>query len=286
MMNRKLGFFSLLIAAAAYGSYGVLVRTLSLQLTAFQQILFRYAFAIVIALAIFLISRKALKAPQASGRNILLFSACVPLSILFYTAAVLNTKIAVATFALYVGSVLFSAVLGRVFFKEAVTIRGVISLVLVIIGVGFFAYPFAGINIGLVAGLASGFFDSAANGLRKSFSGATDRLMIVLVTSLSGAIAAAILILASRQPIAFVSGLSPAIWLAGLVFGIMLFANNYLLLVGFQNFELTPGTIVLSSELLFATIFGAIFLGEMLTKMEIIGGILIGCAVLLPNLKK
>ena len=64
--------------------------------------------------------------------------------------------------------------------------------------------------------------------------------------------------------------------------------NNYLMIIGFNNFDLNLGTIVLSSELLFASIFGYLIYKEVPTINELIGCGLIAFSVIIShvNFKK
>ena len=87
-----------------------------------------------------------------------------------------------------------------------------------------------------------------------------------------------------KQNFNFISSLSVNTWAVGLMFGFILVAVNYLLLVGFQNFDLSLGVIILSSELIFALLFGLLVFGEKPLPKEIIGGLFVMAAVILPNL--
>jgi drug/metabolite transporter (DMT)-like permease len=50
---------------------------------------------------------------------------------------------------------------------------------------------------------------------------------------------------------------------------------NYLLLYGFQNFDVNIGTVILSLELFLAAIVGFVLYDEALTATEVIGGVII-----------
>ena len=54
--------------------------------------------------------------------------------------------------------------------------------------------------------------------------------------------------------------------------------------MGFQNFDLSLGAIILSSELIFALLIGLLIFGEKPLPKEIIGGLFVMTAVILPNL--
>lgn len=70
-----------------------------------------------------------------------------------------------------------------------------------------------------------------------------------------------------------------------LIFGLLLMLVHFLCTVGFQNFDLNLGTIVMSSEMIFTVIFGMIVFAEFPTILEIIGGIFISLSIVISNLK-
>lgn len=78
--------------------------------------------------------------------------------------------------------------------------------------------------------------------------------------------------------------ISPFILFIGLIFGFFLMLNNYFMLIGFYNFDLNLGTIILSSELVFASIFGYLFYKEIPTFNELIGCSLITFSIIIAHL--
>jgi drug/metabolite transporter (DMT)-like permease len=59
---------------------------------------------------------------------------------------------------------------------------------------------------------------------------------------------------------------------------------SFLTLIGFQNFDLNLGTIIISSELIFAPIFAALAFHEYPSANEIFGGLFIALSIILSNL--
>jgi drug/metabolite transporter (DMT)-like permease len=135
-----------------------------------------------------------------------------------------------------------------------------------------------------MAAIMSGLLDAAANGFRKDLAGKIDKFILVFITTLGGVFVSGLMMFYFNQSFNFVSGLSTNTWIVGLIFGFILVAINYLLLIGFQNFDLSLGVIVLSSELIFALLFGLLVFGERPLPKEIIGGAFVMAAVILPNL--
>jgi drug/metabolite transporter (DMT)-like permease len=139
-MNKKLaGFSSLLAAGITFGSFGIWIRLLSQELTIYQQIVFRNAIAMIFAIGIIVIIGKGFSADfrKVKKSNLFLYGLTVPLAVIFYNIAILNIKIAVTTFAFFIGSILFSWIFSVVFFKEKITTLKVLSLISVVIGLIF-----------------------------------------------------------------------------------------------------------------------------------------------------
>lgn len=286
-MNKRLGFFSLLLAAISYGSFGVWIRLLNQEMTIYQQIVFRNVIAFVLAIFIIILGKKyRINFKNISKKNLALYALVIPLSVIFYNIGILNLKIAVATFAFYMSSILFSELIGLFIYKVELMVADIVSLILVVVGLIFFVFPFSfnAINIGFWACLISGFFDAAANGFRKDLAGKLDKFVLISLTAVGGILVSGIMMTSFHQSLSFFSNLSPFSWFIGIVFGILLMLVNYLLLIGFQNFELGPGVITLSAELFFALIFGLLFFREFPTTKELIGGMCILAATIIPNI--
>jgi len=287
-MNKKLfGFTSLLLAGITFGSFGVWIRLLSKELTIYQQIVFRNVIAMVFAIGIIVTGKRLITGfAKVKKSNLFLYGLAVPLSVVFYNVAILNIKIAVTTFVFYIGSILFSWIFSVFFFNEKITILKVSSLVSVLIGLVFFIWPLSlsSLNIGFVAAIISGLLDAVANGFRKDLAGKIDKFILVFITTLGGVVVSGLMMFYFKQNFNFISSLSVNTWAVGLMFGFILVAVNYLLLVGFQNFDLSLGAIILSSELIFALLIGLLIFGEKPLPKEIIGGLFVMAAVILPNL--
>lgn len=109
-----------------------------------------------------------------------------------------------------------------------------------------------------------------------------DRIFLVTVAMISGIIISLALVLINHQNFLFFTNISLISWVTGIIFGVLLFAVSYLTIIGFQYIELGPGTLIYSSEILFGILFGVMFFGEYLNVREIIGGVLIFLAIIVP----
>lgn len=283
-MNKTKGFFSLLIAGLIFGSFGILVRILNIELSSFQQIFFRNFVSFLLAVFIILIFKRKISFKNTSKLNIVLFGISLPLTIIFYTLAIIKTKIIIAIASLYIGSIIFSLLLGIVFFKEKITLQKIISIIFAVIGLIFFASPFSltSLNIGLVYGVLSGFMDVTSNSFKKYLSGKIDRFVLIAIQMFGGIIISLILIIYSNT--LFIPQMSSQTIYIGIFFGLLLLTINYLLLVGFSNFDLNLGTIVMSSELVFASIFAYLLYKEIPTKNELIAVFFIILSIVSSNI--
>ncbi|EKE00340.1 MAG: hypothetical protein ACD_22C00045G0006 [uncultured bacterium] len=288
-MKKTLGFTSLFISAIAFGSFGIWIRLLNNEMSIYQQIVLRNGFAFVIAVLVVLLAKQLrnIEWNKVKKLNLFLYALLVPLSVIAYNISMINTKIVLATFAFYVGTILTGWFAGLLFYKEKLNTEKWLSLILVLIGLGLFAYPFtnSSINLGFIAGVISGVLDGSANGFRKDLAGKISKFVLVLLTAIGGVFVSGLMMTYFHQGVAYLGSMSTTAWVVGAFFGSLLVILNYLLLVGFQNFDLSLGSIVLSLELLFALIFGILVFKEFPTSRELLGGVFILSANIIPNVK-
>ncbi len=283
-MNKTKGFLSLLSAGFLFGMFGIFVRLLNSELTNYQQIFFRSVVGFIFAFMIIIIFKRKVSFKSISTINLLLFSISLPLTIIFYTLSILKTKIILAVASLFLGSILFSLISGILFFKEKLTVKKSLAIISSILALYYFTTPFSliNINVGLVFGILSGFADALSNTFKKHLGGKVDKFFLVSIQMMGTIIVSSILMFYTKT--FSVPHISPLIFSVGLLFGFLLMVNNYLMLIGFNNFDLNLGTIILSSELLFASIFGYLFSKEIPTLNELIGGGLITFAIVIAHL--
>lgn len=288
-MKKTLGFTSLFISAVAFGSFGIWIRLLNKEMSIYQQIVLRNGFAFVIAILVVLLIKqhKNIEWKNVKKLNLVFYTLLVPLSVIAYNVSMINTKIVLATFAFYVGTILTGWFAGLLFYKEKLNLEKWSSLILVLIGLGLFAYPFtnSSINLGFIAGVISGVLDGSANGFRKDLAGKISKLVLVLLTTIGGVLVSGLMIAYFHQSAHYLATMSTTSWVIGAFFGFLLVILNYLLLVGFQNFDLSLGSIVLSLELLFALLFGILVFKEYPSGRELLGGLFILIANIVPNIK-
>lgn len=283
-MNRLKGFLALLACAVLFASFSIFVRILSNDLSAYQQIGFRNLIALVIgAFAVILSKQSFSSLADIPKKYTVLYTITFPIAVILYTLSVLEIKIVSTIFGLYLGALITSLFAGIIFFKEKITKMKLLSLILVSLGLIAYAYPFDGslLSVGFLLAVLSGVFDATANSFRKYLAGKVDRFVLVVLQMIGGlTVAAGLMVFAGQFTM---PNISPTSWLVGGIFGLSLVAISYLTLVGFQNFDLNLGTVILSSELFFASVFALLFFGEISSFTELMGGTLIILATVVAN---
>ena len=282
MKRSTLGLLSLIFAGLIFGSFGVWVRLLSVDLSSYQQIAFRNVIALGVALLIIITTKIKLNFEGVSTKYLLLFGISFPIGVICYTLSVLNTTIMLSIFSFYLGSIFSSLLIGMLVFKEKLSLQKALSLTLVVVGFSFFAKGLDSFNVGILLGIVGGLFDVVSNSFRKHLSGKINRVVLTLIPQIGGIIVATIFMIQSAT--FQIPTITTSSWVVGIIFGALLFSVNYLLLYGFQHFDLNLGTIAISSEVVFATLFGYLLFAETPSTTDLYGGLLIVIAIIIGNL--
>lgn len=280
------GYASLLMVGVFFGISGPLAKYLSPWTNAYQAVALRFGIALLFAIVTSFFTKT-----ESKGKSNLkfidttLFAVSFPLSTIFFTLAVFNTKISLAIFSFYIANLVSSFIFGRIFFKEKVDKQKSISLVLILISLGFFTNITTNFNIdlGFVYGLISGILQTITSIFQKRLIG-INRLSLVKIQTFTGLIFAMIFMYFTSSlnlPILPVEGI-----IAALIYGLLFLIISYLLLIGFQKTDINIGSMLVSTELFFGPVFAYLIFRETLNTSEIIGSILVIFAVINLNLKR
>jgi len=134
--------------------------------------------------------------------------------------------------------------------------------------------------------LVAGGIDAVSFAFRKKLSDKASALSLMPLPLLAGLVINAVLILLSNQPVHIDAMFNLTTLGVLVIFGSNLVLINVLTLYGLRHFDINLGTIVLSSELLFALAFGFFLLGESPTTLEIVGGACVALAIIIANWPK
>jgi drug/metabolite transporter (DMT)-like permease len=274
--NRKIGFTSFLVAAVLYGTFGLLIRFLQNELTAVQQLTLRSFGAILFSLIFAFGARSdwtALKQKRVWG-----FGLAFPVSVILWTLAVTYGTVRSAVFGLYFGALISSAFLGWKLYSESLTKYNFFSLLLALVAAVVFSLPFSTLaenQLALLLGTIAGCVQSL-NLCYRRWLGDVSRPLVVLVQSMGGFFVTLIICFFTSSK---VPQISTATLVAGLLFGAVVVLVSYLLLIGSKNLEINKGSLILSTELIWATLFAALFLNEIPTPQQSIGCVLLLAAL-------
>ena len=280
MTDRVKGGFALFSSSVILASYGPLIRILAEMFGNYAQVAIRISLTSIFLLIFGLIFGKIRKFTRAQIFLAISLGVASAGGIIFFTLGVVQVKIATAAFLLFASSMISTLILGKVFFKETLGFRKIIVLGLSFIGLFLFADPQIVFSFGMIMCLLSGIFVGIGYCVRKGLKH-VDRTTVLLYQLVTTGIIASILMLFTAEPIIKVVSVTAIVILV--VFAIAHLAVSYLLLFGFQNFDVNIGTVILSLELFFATIFGYILYGEILAMNELIGGFMILVASILST---
>jgi drug/metabolite transporter (DMT)-like permease len=201
--------------------------------------------------------------------------------VLSFTLSVLKTSLANATFVFYASDLVISFLLGTLLLHESVSRPKLLAILLAFIGLGFYAHAIWTLTPGIVWGLLAGVFDSTSNMIRKQLSGIDRMAVLRLQYGVTTVFVLLVTVLSHETAVRhFTIGGA----LLTIVYGSLLIIVGNLLLYGFQHFDVNVGTVLLSSELVFALLVGIIGYGEVPTPQEMIGGIFILAASVLSGL--
>lgn len=266
------GAGALLVSAFIYATFGLLIRETSEMFGNNAQIVIRFTLAALVVYVYCLVRRKRMALSRLALRRVAGLGVVFAGVIIAFTISVNETKLANSVFLLYAGSIVSSSVVGTLFLKEKLSAAKVIAILVALCGLGMFANTLLALNLGMVMGVVSGLFDGAGNAIRKTLAGTDKRLIIMYSYSVAAIIALVAALITREQWILEVSfwPIVAMIIFVGLMIGI-----SGLLLYGFQHFDVNVGTIILSCELVFATMIGYVFFREVPTMRELIGGALI-----------
>ncbi len=283
-MHNWKGFSALLITGFLSGTVGIFIRYLNKYISGPQQIIYLNVFVFCLLLLLVLVLRKKISFDKKMIKFIFLYGIFYGFGGTLYTLSILTTKISTTVFGIYASILCFSLLFGFFLFKEKITTKKVLALILACIGFFLFTYPlsFQRFDIGLGFSLVSGFMAIAANSIGKYLGNKVDNILLVLARTIGIGLGGVIFALYQKESLipAFTS---ESFILLFILAGIILTAS-FTILIGFNNFDLNLGAILVSSELLFATTFAAVFFKEYPKNLEYIGGFFILCAICIANL--
>ncbi len=286
LMNKKMAGLFIAAGAALWGIIGLFVSNLyELGFTPLQVVAVR-----AIAASIFLITYTLLKNPSAFKIKVAdskYFIGTGIISIVFFNwcmfVAIEETSISVAAILLYTAPA-FVTIFARFLFKEKLTVRKILALVVTIIGCAFVVGVFPNFSgtislFGLIVGIGSGFFYALYSIFGKFALEKYDSLTVTVYTFLFAAVAVTPFsgiwsignLFADVKAWAYIGGL-------GFLSTMMAFI---LYTKGLQYIESSRASIIATIEPVVAAIIGFFVFQETLQMWQYVGIIMVLAAVMI-----
>ena len=267
-----LGYIKIAVAAIIWGSVSLLVRALDLPVL--LMVFYRFLFAVVGALSILVFSRASFKFGTRKNLSLLILSGFfLTLNWVFFFYALVLTTVANAVLVTYTAPILV-AIFAPHFLKEKLEWNTVISLVLAMTGISFILSP-ADLSMGKpLLGIIFAFGTSLTYAslviIAKELLPGLPVLIIIFYQSLIAMVALSPFSLLGGGPKGFEA------WFLLIIMGIVhTLIAPYLYLSGLKVVKAQRAGILTYFDPLSATIFAALFLGEIPGFYTLLGGVLI-----------
>jgi drug/metabolite transporter (DMT)-like permease len=273
----NIGYLCFIATALLYGTFGLFIRALQAHFSDFGQVAVRSLGALLVAIVWAISSTTSHDRRAFFSLRVWGFGITFPIAMLLWTISIVWGTVRSGTFGLYFGSLTASILFGRIFFQESITGKKIFCVAIALLGAATFILPFdiadytfASVCIGALGGCVQ-----SLNLCYRRWLGDVSRPVVLVVQGAGGFVLCAGLaaLVSPEIPTASIVG-----WGLGLGYGALSALVSYLLLVGARYIELSRGAIVLASDLVWATLFSALALGEIPTPYQ-----LVGCALLLGS---
>lgn len=287
-MNTKKFSGSILILTSAlfYGTYGIWARLMTGHFNEFSQAWIRGLALFVFVLLANLKYRFIKPIRKEDMKWFVVIALCGGLNQAPYFFGFEHLSIGTATLLFYAALVVGGYLLGKVFFKEKMTMVKIASLVVALFGI-YIIYGFTLTSQQVLPAtftVLAGLMGAATVVLPKKLTDNYNELQIM-----AGYFSFQVLI---NLPLALllhdaVPSLALAIpWLAQLGYAVTMLCANAAAIAGFSKLEPSIGSLLGLAEILFGIIFGVVLFAEPLRAGVIIGGTLIIISAALPSLQE
>ncbi|MBO4694045.1 MAG: EamA family transporter [Clostridia bacterium] len=286
----KKGSVFIFLAAVMWGAAGIFVKRLGTYgISPMTVVVFRGIFTVLpIGIFMLLRSRSGFKIRR---KDIYLFAAnglfsIVTFNFCYYKAMALST-LSVAAVLLYTAPI-FVMLISLLFFKEKISLKKIVALILAFSGCAFVSGVFgsavrlssAALCYGLLTGLGYALYTIFSNRLILRGYGTMTIIFYTFVFASAGSL---IMVGANGQmtELAF----NPSVWLWAFLMGMFNTVLPYILYtVGLKTVSASTAPIIATVEPVAATVVG-LFYGEKLTLYGVIGITLVLSSVLILNIK-
>lgn len=279
MNTKTIGNLSLLGVGFLFGLSAVIAKFLSDDMTAYQVVGWRCLIAFLFLLPLIVWYRNGITIKREYVAQTVYFVTAFAASVILFTLAIFYTSVSLAVFSFYAATLVFSFIVGYISFGETLDRYKWLAVTSVAIGTLLLTKPFDGfvLELGLLFGIGAGFLQAITSKYQKILSPVSDRMSLLFFQTLGGALVAFGATLFVGEQI--VPDLDSFTTLVLAAFGFFFLLISYLFLVGFKYANLNTGSILVSTELIFAPILALLLLSEKLDSYTVTGGLFLLAAV-------
>jgi len=284
MIFKNLGYLYLLLSSVIYGLYGLFSRNTG-AFPPFTQSFIKFSLIFLIIAVAFLFKKiKWVSVEKQDIKWFLLWILPCSFQPILTFIAFNHMPMGTAYFLIYSTMIMGGILSGKIVFNEKLDIKKIISLFLVFVGLFVIYRSDISLinNIYTFFALLSGLTIGLWNTLSKKVSHKYPEFQMILLDSISAIIIGIIgsIVLSESMP----SLTNPSPWFWIFLFAVANILASLLLIKGFKSVEAQKGSLILPSEIVFASIFGFLIFKESLPFYVYVGGALILLASIIPYL--
>ncbi len=274
----------ILVSALCFGSYGVWARLLGDEFGVFCQGWVRSALILAVLLPLGSLSgvfKRVQRADRMWFSVTMLFTVFTQAPLYF---AFNHLPLGTASFIFYGFFLLTSYLIGWAFLAERINWVKIVSFGMALVGL-FLTFRLSLAAFSLLAMALAAFNGVASGGEIATSKKSTEKYSSLQLTAYSW-----ILILITHLPISILAGekqIIPAFnqeWAAMLGYAVSGLAGFWLAIEGFKYVDASIGSLIGLLEIIFSAVFGIFFFQDQMTLSVFLGGAIILCSAILPDL--
>lgn len=276
-----MGRLAMLSVAFIFGLFGVFITYNSTMFGDLFQVAFRNGVALLFLLPIIFWRKIQFSYSKREWLTICLYALVSVFILVAVTLAYLYAPIKTVLAVRYSVTVVCSVVMSFFLFREPIRRVNIIALILALIGISIFAYPFEGfVSSGVLFSLIAAIGFLVVGAILKTVK-VTPEVLMTAEFSTIAILVTGFVLLTQAPTITTYDSFSFTIML---LFSALLIAVTYLMVYGYRTVNFNLANIILTSEIAFGLLFGYLLLGQTIDQTEWIGIVLIAVAVILPHL--
>ena len=280
-----MGLPALVLATLLFASYTIFIRWIGSEFGVFSLSWIR-SLIIVFVLAMYMLLQKIWKpVSKTDYKWFILMTISGVISFVSYVVAINHISIATTLLVYYASLVISGYILGYIILKEQINGVKISSLLICLVGLSLI-YSFSFERRELLYVVLASAVGLGTMGWGVFSKKLSSKYPLVEIQTIDFA-----LMFLITLPLALILKEHPALptlslqWFGVVALTAVTIAGTLLMVYGFRHLQAQIAGLVLLLEIVFGTIIGWVFFQEILTRLTVLGGILILIGIALPNFK-